>query len=412
MDAPTSPENADYVTRVVHDPRDVPANAWNMLVRAQPDGQTCGPFMRHEYLTALHDSGCATAATGWAPHWMTLWSRADARLVAAAPLYAKTHSYGEYVFDWAWADAHHRHGVRYYPKGVVAVPFTPVAGPRLLAQDAPTRAALVRALLRYARARGWSSVHVLLGTPADLAAADAFGLLARETVQFHWHNRHPARGTAFADWDDFLASLSQDKRKKIRQERRKVAEAGVTIEARRGPAITADDWAFFTRCYMQTYWEHGNPPYLNEGFFRAAGRDLPGQWLMFIARDAAGARIAASLVALSDDSARPAAAYGRYWGALARVDCLHFEVCYHQPLAWCIAHGVQRFEGGAQGEHKMARALLPAVVHSRHWLAHPAFAEAIADYLARERAATGDYRAALQARSPFRQAPCAPDSAR
>lgn len=404
MDAPTSSESADYVTRVLHHPHEVPAAAWNALLHAQPDGAACGPFMRHEYLTALHDSGCATAATGWAPHWVTLWSRADDRLAAAAPLYAKTHSYGEYVFDWAWADAHHRHGVHYYPKGLVAVPFTPVAGPRLLAQDDQARTALVRALLGLARERGWSSLHILLGTPADQATAGEAGLLARKRVQFHWHNRHPARGTAFTDWDDFLASLNQDKRKKIRQERRKVADAGVTFEARRGTAITQEDWAFFTRCYTQTYREHGNPPYLNEAFFRAVGTALPDQWLMFIARDATGARIAASLVALSDDGPSPAAAYGRYWGALARVDCLHFEACYYQPLAWCIAHGVGRFEGGAQGEHKMARALLPAMVHSRHWLAHPAFADAIDDYLLRERAATDRYRTALQAHTPFRQA--------
>ncbi|TSE31821.1 Peptidogalycan biosysnthesis/recognition [Tepidimonas thermarum] len=410
-----SPQSADYVTRVVHDPHAVPADAWDALLRAHPAGAASGPFMRHAYLAALHDSGCATPATGWSPHWVTLWTRGDGALAAAAPLYVKTHSFGEYVFDWAWAQAHHRHGVRYYPKGVVAVPFTPVAGPRLLARDADARAALVHALIAHARAQGLSSLHILLGRDADWAATDAnpaLVLLPRDTVQFHWHNRHPVRGTPFADWEDLLASLSQDKRKKIRQERRKVAAAGVTFEARRGADITAADWAFFTRCYTQTYVEHGNPPYLNEAFFRQVGQALPQQWLMFIARDAQGTRIAASLVALSDDGASPAAAYGRYWGALARVDCLHFEACYYQPLAWCVAHGVQRFEGGAQGEHKMARALLPTVVHSRHWLAHPAFADAVADYLARERAATSDYRTALQAHAPFRQAPSAPDCAR
>lgn len=368
--------------------------------------------MRHEYLTALHNSGCATAATGWAPHWMTLWSDTGDRLLAAAPLYAKAHSYGEYVFDWVWAQAYHHHGVRYYPKGVVAVPFTPVAGPRLLARDDATRAALLQAMVAHARHNGWSSLHLLLGAQADLTAADGIAWLARETVQFHWHNQHPVRGTPFADWDDFLASLSQDKRKKIRQERRKVADAGITFEVRRAAAITADDWAFFTRCYEQTYREHGNPPYLNEAFFRAVGAALSDYWLMFIAYDASGKRVAASLLALSDGTPSPAAAYGRYWGALTRVDCLHFEACYYQPLAWCIAHRVRRFEGGAQGEHKIARALLPTVVHSRHWLAHPAFADAISNYLERERAATQDYRAALQMHAPYRQAPDAPDWAR
>lgn len=200
----------------MYDPPEVPAAAWDALLQAQPGGGACGPFLRHAYLAALHASGCATAATGWTPHWVTLWDRADGALVAAAPLYAKTHSYGEYVFDWAWADAHHRHGLRYYPKGVVAVPFTPVAGPRLLARDEGARTALLRALLDHARARDWSSLHVLLGTDADMRCADGAALLARETVQFHWHNRHPRRGTAFTEWEDFLSSLSQDKRKKIR----------------------------------------------------------------------------------------------------------------------------------------------------------------------------------------------------
>lgn len=390
---------------MVHDPHAVSAQDWNALLHAQPEGRACGPFMRHEYLAALHDSGCATAATGWAPHWVTLCSRADGSLIAAAPLYIKTHSYGEYVFDWAWAAAHRRHGVRYYPKGVVAVPFTPVAGPRLLARNAAARAALLRALLAHARAQGLSSLHILLGSATDCAASDAAGQLGRETVQFHWHNRHPTRGGPLTDWEDFLGSLSHDKRKKIRQERRKVADAGVTFEARRGAQITADDWAFFVRCYRQTYHEHGNAPYLNEAFFRAVGASLPDHWLMFTAHDVTGAPVAASLVALSDGSASPSAAYGRYWGAVNRVDCLHFEACYYQPLIWCLTHGVERFEGGAQGEHKVARALLPTVVHSRHWLAHPAFAEAVEDYLVRERLAVQGYREALQTHSPYRQAP-------
>jgi predicted N-acyltransferase len=407
MDAPTCDKGFDYLTRIARDPREIDAPTWNALLHAQPGGNACGPFMRHEYLSALHETGCATTATGWAPHWVTLWSRDDGRLVAAAPAYAKVHSYGEYVFDWAWADAHHRHGVAYYPKGVVAVPFTPVAGPRLLARDAAARAALVQALLMHARASGWSSLHILLGTPDDSQAADTHGLMARETVQFHWHNQHPERGGPFADWDDFLASLSQDKRKKIRQERRKVTQAGVTIDARRGDAISPADWDFFFRCYAQTYWEHGNPPYLNADFFRSVARALPGHWLMFIARDGTGQPMAASLVALSDATPQPRVAFGRYWGALARVDCLHFELCYYQPLQWCIHHGVARFEGGAQGEHKMARGLLPTTVPSRHWLAHPAFAHAVGDYLVRERAATAAYQAALQAHAPYRQADCA-----
>lgn len=392
----------DYVTRVVTDPSGIDGAAWDGLLDRHPDGDTTGPngpFMRHAYLLGLHRSGSATPDTGWSPHWVTLWR--EGLLQAAAPLYHKAHSYGEYVFDWAWADAHHRHGLAYYPKAVVAVPFTPVPGPRLLAVDAPARAALVQALLAHCAEHGLSSLHVLLGSPTDQAACNTAGLMARQTVQFHWHNtgRGPA---ALGGFDAFLATLTQDKRKKIRQERRKVADAGVVFEAKRGPQITADDWAFMARCYAQTYREHGNPPYLQPAFFTETLAAQTGLWVLFVARNARGERVACSLVALSDTSDQPEAAYGRYWGAVERVDCLHFEACYHQPLAWCIDHGVQRFEGGAQGEHKMARALLPTATHSAHWLAHPAFADAVERFLAREGEGVAGYLAHLAGRSPLK----------
>jgi uncharacterized protein len=384
----------DYVTRVYDDPALLPAADWDALLALHPQGAHSGPFMRHAYLAALHRSGSAVPNTGWTPHWLTLWL--GDTLCAAAPLYEKAHSYGEYVFDWAWADAYARHGLPYYPKGLVAVPFTPVPGPRLLARDADARQALLQALLAHAQACGWSSLHLLFAADADRSSTQAAALLARQTVQFHWHN------AGYADFDAFLAALSQDKRKKIRQERRKVAEAGVRFETRRGADISADDWAFFYRCYTRTYLEHGNRPYLQAGFFAAMAAELAPYWLLCVAyRD--DTPIACSLIALSDDSAQPQAAYGRYWGALERVDCLHFEACYYQPLAWCMAQGVQRFEGGAQGEHKMARALLPVSTHSAHWLAHPAFADAVARYLEREGEGVGQYLAHLDERTPFRR---------
>ncbi|NIC40338.1 N-acetyltransferase [Aquabacterium sp. A08] len=387
----------NYVTRVVTDPGQLRACDWDALLDQQPGGAHSGPFMRHAYLAALHQSGSAVPATGWAPQWITLWR--DQTLHAAAPLYLKSHSYGEYVFDWAWANAYADHGLAYYPKGVVAVPFTPVPGPRLLAVDAPARAALIQALLDHCETTGLSSLHLLFAQDADTAACAHAGLLDRQTVQFHWQQvpDRPVR-----DFEDFLGRLTQDKRKKIRQERRKVAEAGVRFEHRRGRDITAEDWDFFYRCHDRTYREHGNAPYLQPGFFAAMARDLPEHWLLFLARRPDGQPMACSLVALSDASARPTAAYGRYWGALERVDCLHFEACYHQPLAWCIAHGVQRFEGGAQGEHKMARALLPVATHSAHWLAHPAFADAVERYLQREGEGVARYLEHLESRSPLR----------
>jgi uncharacterized protein len=375
----------EYVTRVVNAPADVEASAWNALL-ALSGGS---PFMRHEYLAALHDSGSAVHETGWTPQYMTL--AREGQLVAACPLYLKSHSYGEYVFDWAWANAYQQHGVRYYPKALTAVPFTPVPGPRLLARDSHARAALVRAVLAWCKQKKLSSLHLLFGTDEDIAACTDAGLMLRNTVQFHWMN------AAYADFDAFLASLSQEKRKKIRQERRKVAEAGVTFRHAEGTGITEADWNFFYRCYERTYLEHGNPPYLTRDFFLRMARTMPENWLLFIA-ERKGRPIASSLIAIGDQ-----AAYGRYWGALERVDCLHFEACYYQPLAWCIARGYERFEGGAQGEHKMARALMPVKTTSAHWLAHPAFADAVEQFLRREGRGIENYLEHLEGRSPFHQ---------
>ncbi|MEN9538195.1 MAG: hypothetical protein RLZZ126_430 [Pseudomonadota bacterium] len=375
----------DYVIRVLNTPLDVDAAAWNSLLRNQ---ENANPFMRHEYLAALHESGCAVATTGWLPRLVTLWQ--DGALCAAAALYIKNHSYGEYVFDWAWAQAFEQHGLRYYPKAVVAPPFTPVPGARLLACDAAARAALLQALLGLCRQQQLSSLHILLANSDDLQAAQAAGMMQRHTVQFHWTNQD------FTDFEGFLAALTQEKRKKIRAERRKVADAGVCFRALNGQEITSADWDFFYRCYERTYLEHGNPPYLNRDFFDRLGRSLAEHWVLFIG-ERAGEPIAASLIALQGR-----VAYGRYWGALQRVDSLHFEACYYQPIQWCIAQGLHRFEGGAQGEHKMARALMPVKTHSAHWVAHPAFADAIHRFLDREGQGIEHYLEALAARSPFR----------
>ena len=443
---PSDGDADNYVIRVFDSPGPIDALAWNALLAAQPHPT---PFMRHEYLAALHDSGSATPATGWVPCFLTLWQ--GDTLAAGCPLYLKDHSYGEYVFDWAWANAYAQHGLAYYPKALVAVPFTPVPGTRLLARDAAAREALLRALVRWCGDRQLSSLHLLFAADEDLAACDSAGLLQRHTVQFHWKNLAPTLATAcaslppegapfalgrpggegvparrFGSFEEFLASLTQEKRKKIRQERRKVAEAGVTFRWARGADIPPADWDFFYRCYERTYLEHGNAPYLTRDFFRRMAHDLPQNWLLFVA-ERAGRPIASSLIALHDPSTlgsgqndsinahhvvdaqaiRPVeaetVAYGRYWGALERVDCLHFEACYYQPLQWCIEHGVHRFEGGAQGEHKMARALLPVRTSSAHWLAHPDFAEAVERFLAREGQGVGEYLDHLQARSPLRK---------
>jgi uncharacterized protein len=383
-------DSNDYVIRVFSAPREADADRWNELLR---DQNSPSPFMRHEYLAAMHDSKSAVPATGWAPHFLTLWLGDD--LHAACALYLKEHSYGEYVFDWAWADAYRRHALPYYPKALVASPFTPVPGSRLLARDGAARRALLGALLAWCKAQKLSSLHILFAPDEDAAACEAAGMMLRHTVQFHW-----TRQVNWSCFDDFLAGLSQEKRKKIRQEQRKVREAGVSFRWSRGADIAPKDWDFFYRCYERTYWEHGNAPYLTRDFFRRMARDMPECWLLFVA-ERAGRPIASSLIALGESS-REKVAYGRYWGALERVDCLHFEACYYQPLAWCIAHGFDRFEGGAQGEHKMARALMPVKTSSAHWLAHPAFADAVEQFLQREGRGIDQYLEHLERRSPFR----------
>jgi predicted N-acyltransferase len=380
----------DYVTRVLNSPLAISAEAWDALLAHSP---TRSPFMRHAYLTALHQSASACAQTGWQAQFITLWQ--GPTLVAACPLYLKNHSHGEYVFDWAWARAYAEHGLDYYPKALVAVPFTPVPGPRLLAIDAPARAALVQALLLHMRQEDLSSLHLLFVSDQDAEACRDAGMALRTTVQFHWHNRLPK---PYADFDDFLNQLQQEKRKKIRQERRKVVEAGVRFRHLSGADIGAEDWAFFLRCYQQTYFEHGNAPYLTPAFFEAMRTEMSEHWLLIVA-EREGRDIAASLIGLD----RPAGvAYGRYWGALERVDCLHFEACYYQAIEWCIEQGFGRFEGGAQGEHKLARALLPVTTTSAHALSHPAFEDAVRRYLEREGDGLSAYVQDLQQRSPLK----------
>lgn len=383
----------DYVIGVHQDPANIPAAAWDALLAAAPHPT---PFMRHAYLAALHNSGSATADTGWQALFVTL-STASGELRAACPLYLKTHSYGEYVFDWAWAQAYEQHGLNYYPKAVIAVPFTPVPGSRLLASSPADAAALLQAVRGVAQESGCSSVHLLFGAEADMQSCAAQAWLQRDGVQFHFENRRPD-GLPYTDFDDLLAHMQQDKRKKIRQERRKVADAGVRYTLREGRDIRGEDWALFYQCYERTYLEHGNRPYLSPAFFDAMRHTLPEHWLMVIAeRD--GAALATSLIGI--DPARRTA-FGRYWGALQHLDCLHFETCYYQPLQWCLANGYQRFEGGAQGEHKMARALLPTPTASAHWVAHPAFRDAIERFLDRESDGVQAYRQHLAQRSPLK----------
>jgi predicted N-acyltransferase len=345
-------------------------------------------FLSHAYLNAMHASGSAAARTGWQPNYLTLWQ--DERIAAAIPLYRKRHSFGEFVFDWAWAEAYARQGLDYYPKLVAQVPFTPVTGCRILSIDAASRRAAIAALWDYARDSGLSSLHVLFPTETEAEELASAGMLLRRGVQFHWRNE------GWPDFEAFLASLSRDKRKKIRQERRRVADQGITLRRFAGKELTEADWRFFYECYCHTYRVRGREPYLSLDFFERIGRLLPKHVLMVLAeRD--GQRIATSLCLHDRDRI-----CGRYWGAVADVPCLHFETCYYQPLEYCLERGVQVFEGGAQGEHKLARGFLPVATLSAHWLAEPRFHAAIARFLRQEELGMQPYVEDLQARSPFK----------
>ncbi len=316
------------------------------------------PTLSYAFLDSLHRSGSASTRTGWHPQFASLWD--GKRLAAAAPLYVKSHSYGEYVFDWGWADAYERHGIAYYPKLVCAVPFTPATGPRLLATGPGPRERLARWMLELARETEVSSLHILFPAPEDATALRAMGMLERSGVQFHWRN------AGYRDFDDFLGALSHDKRKKIRQERK-------------------------------TYRAHRSAPYLTRAFFGLIAERMPENVLLVMARRE-GRPIAAAM-----DLFGAGALYGRYWGSVEHVPGLHFEACYYQAIEFCIERGIALFEGGAQGEHKHARGFLPEPTRSFHWLAHPAFNRAIDEFLSQEGVHIAAYVDELNERTPFRK---------
>lgn len=358
---------------------------WDGLVAASGGSM----LSQHAFLLAFETSGSVTPATGWQPRHLLLWE--DEVLVAAIALYAKGHSYGEFVFDWAWAEAYQRNGLDYYPKWLAAIPFTPVPGARLLT-TAPYRDIAAASLLQWAKKSGLSSLHALYTTPEDTEAFIASGCMRRTHTQFHWFNQ------GWPDFDAFLASLTQSKRKKIRAERRKVREAGVTTLVRTGAQLSPEDWTFFYRCYANTYHVRGNTPYLTPEFFESVGRTLADHCVMALAYRNEQP-IAASLLWL-DTVAGQRKLYGRYWGALEHVDCLHFELAYYTPLEWAITHDIAVVEGGAQGEHKLARGFEPVQTQSVHWLAHPGFANAVEKFLQQEREGVDNYLGSLT--SPFK----------
>ena len=367
---------------------EAPAAAWDACAG------TDNPFVGHAFLSALEDSGSAVAEHGWQPRHLVVPDR-DGGFLGVVPLYLKSHSYGEYVFDWGWADAYQRAGGAYYPKLQACVPFTPVTGPRLLVRpdadiDAIT-AALIAAMTDIARRYEISSLHVTFCTEDDWARLGAAGFLQRIGRQFHWENR------GYGCFDDFLGGLASRKRKAIRKERRKVAESGIVLRTLCGEAIEPGHWDAFHRFYLATAERKWGNPYLTRDFFRRLGETMAERVVLILAEDR-GEPVAGAFNLLGSD-----ALYGRNWGALGHYRFLHFEACYYRAIEFAIERGLSRVEAGAQGEHKIQRGYLPVPTYSAHWIADPAFRNAVERFLKQERREVDYEIGALAEYSPFRK---------
>jgi predicted N-acyltransferase len=366
---------------VVNSFNDIPVAPWNALTENEP-------LLSHAFFSALENSGSVGNGTGWTLYPIIVTR--DDQLIGAMPLFLKTHSYGEYVFDWAWADAYQQSGLQYYPKLLSAIPFSPITGPRLLAQDAETKMLMIEAVETIMEKHHLSSAHVLFPHDADAAILKEIGWHQRSGVQFRWQNK------SYTSFEHFLQSMSHNKRKKIHQERKKIVKAGVICRTIKGPDITEADWDFFYDCYCTTYQQHHSTPYLTRQFFAEISKRMPENILLIIA-DVNGKAIASTFNIYNQDTL-----YGRYWGATEFVSGLHFELCYYQAQAFCIAEKITYFEGGAQGEHKLARGFEPRATCSYHKIAYPQFNDAIKDFLVRESQGIAAYTNELEERVPFK----------
>lgn len=378
--------SSSYRPRIIRSIAEIPANVWDALA-----GEDY-PFLRHAFLLALEESGCTTAKTGWQPLHLLL-TREEEEPCAALPLYLKSHSMGEYVFDWSWADAYRRHGLEYYPKLVSAVPFTPCAGPRVLSSvdDPALLPQLYKEVLSLARELDASSWHVLFPDAATCEALCAQGTLRRMGCQYQWFNQN------YSSFEHYLESFSSRKRKNLRKEREKVYGAGITFEHVEGAGIDAELWSTFYDFYASTYYVRGRMPYLNLNFFQRVGRTMPERLLLVLAiRE--GRPIAGALYFKGSDTL-----YGRYWGCTEEAQFLHFETCYYQGIDYCIRHGIRRIDSGAQGEHKIQRGFKPVPTWSAHWIAHPDFRRAIAHFVAEEEEHIQGYLQHASEYLPFRK---------
>ncbi len=367
--------------------KNIPADDWNRL------NETNNPFLCYQFLRALEETSCIGKHSGWLPQYLTLES--ENTLTGIAPLFLKSHSYGEYIFDWAWANAYEQAGLQYYPKLIAAVPFTPVTGPRLLVKSDKNaclaRQALIQGALQHAQALKVSSLHWLFIPESQLTELIQQQHMQRVGYQFHWHNQN------YRDFDEFLASFSAHKRKKVKRERRYVQEAGIHMQVVEGKDITPWMWNQFYEFHHATIRYRGATPYLNAGFFRALGRTMPESVVLIMANQG-GETVAAALNLRNERTL-----FGRYWGCRDNFHSLHFETCYYRAIDYCIEQGLQTFEAGAQGEHKLSRGFLPTPIYSAHWLSHVGFSSAVADFLKREKNGIEFYMDELNEHSPFKQ---------
>ena len=378
---------------------DVSAQAWNGLNPSRY------PFLRHEFLHALERNHCLREHTGWHPQHLLAYAD-DGQIIGAMPLYIKDNSFGEFVFDWSWADAYHRHGLEYYPKLVCAIPFTPATGPRLLAKPDDNQNAitsgLISAALQLAQKQQCSSMHCLFPLEGDINALNQHDFTTRLGCQYHWYNQD------FMSFNEFLNALNSKRRKNIRRERRIVQDTNIKLKTISGDQASEADWVAMHSFYSNTFFERGRRPPLTLDFFLEIAATMGNQIVLVLAYRSGITHetLIAGAISFRDDQAL----YGRHWGSLAEYDSLHFEVCYYQNIDYCITKSLQRFEPGAQGEHKIWRGFLPTLTYSAHWIAHPSFAAAIKDFLRRETPAIQQYAQELLAHTPYRQSCVVPDS--
>jgi uncharacterized protein len=379
---------AKYEVRVLSQIIEVSEEAWDSILP-----HAAGPFMQYSFLSLLEKTGCVSAETGWKPSHLALYEAGGESLLGALPLYLKTHSYGEYVFDWSWAEAYTQAGLPYFPKALSAIPFTPVTSSRLLARSTEYQEALIAGLKQLVGELSLSSAHILFPVEEEANLLSTAGFLKRESVQFHWHNH------GYSDFESFLSTLTMRRRKNIKRERKQVQSAGITFEHLPGELATEEDVLFFYRCYRNTYQNHYSSPYLSQLFFQEWVQQMPRNLHLIVAKRE-GQAIASALLAIDRELSK---AYGRYWGCVEQHPCLHFETAFYQAIDYCISEGIQTLEGGAQGEHKMARGFMPTTVSSYHHLSDPRFQAAVARFLERERQGIGQYLDELSEHSPLRQ---------